>query len=130
MCEFIESIEGIRNTLELNCEMLKNAEAELDYCDRKSQDILHEMELVEHSYHEIAKLGVELIEIRQRRRAAKDVIELLTPVVEWKNEQKVGLQRLNDVIGKMRKIKEKQTHRLYYYRADNIGEIIGEDVKK
>lgn len=100
------------------------AEAELDYCDKKTQDILHEMELVQHTYHEIAHLANELRDIRKRRRIAKDAIDLLAPLIQWKNEQTAAINKLNKVLGDMRKIQNKQDSAVYYYRADNAGRMI------
>lgn len=41
----------------------------------ETQDILHSLELDKHSYNEVAHLGKKLIEVRQRRRDAKEVQE-------------------------------------------------------
>ena len=105
-------------------EELKNAEAELDYCDRKTQDILHELELVDHTYHEIARLAIELKDIRKRRRIAKNTIDLMTPLVTWEKESQGPLTKLNNVIGSVRKIEERQNNAIYYKRADDPGAII------
>lgn len=120
-----KNIEGIVKTLTEAEDQKRLAEQELDYCDKKTQDLLHELELVEHSYHETARLSKDLKDIRMRRRVAKETIDLLTPVCEWKNEQSGAINRLNKVIGEMRKIDEKRKNAVYYYRADNAGKIIG-----
>lgn len=103
------------------------AESELEYCDKKTQDILHELELVHHTYHETARLSIELSDIRKRRRAAKEAIDLLKPLVLWKEEESQGnkaLSKLSNILGTMRKTEEKQKNAVYYYRADDVGTMI------
>lgn len=104
---------------------LKMAETELEYCDNKTQDILHELELVEHGRREMANIAREMTEIRRRRRVAKNVIELVTPIVEWKNQQSGALIKLANAIGKMKQAKEHQNSRSYEVRTDESGKTIG-----
>lgn len=106
----------------------RRAQEEITYCDKKQQDLLHEMELVDHTYHEVGKLAKELIDIRRRRRTAKNTLDLLEPLVQWRKEQgnQASLNRLSIVLGKMRKTEEKQKNQVYYRRADDgNGDIIG-----
>lgn len=117
-------IEQIRIILQEAEHHYKLAESELDYCDRKSQDILHEFELMDLKYCERARLGKELTDIRKRRRVAKNTIDNLSPIIRWKQEANGTLQKLNSTIGQMRKIDEKQENCIYYKRADDIGEMI------
>lgn len=100
------------------------AESDLDYCDKKTQDILHELELVDHSYHETAKLSKELRDIRRRRRIDKDTMELLDPIFKWRSDYIGAINKLTNVLGSMRKIDEKHKNKVYYYRADANGEMI------
>lgn len=48
---------------------------DVSFCDRLEQDLLHEFENENLTYHEIARLGKELKEMRLRRRQAKDIVE-------------------------------------------------------
>ena len=121
-------IEQMRNIVLTAETEFRNATEELNYCDKKTQDILHEMELLDHSYHETAHLATELRDIRRRRRVAKNTIERLEPVVRWKNEQAGAMNKLSNVIGIMRKIEEKHNSQVYYHRADDkAGQIIGHE---
>ena len=124
MC-YSENVGQIRTILAQMEHEIKCAQADLDYCDKKTQDILHVMELEEHNHHEYARLAKELAGVRKARRVAKDAIETLEPLMKWKSEAAGQLAKLDMVIGKMRSLEEKQDHRIYYYRADNAGEIIG-----
>lgn len=117
-------IEQIRIILQEAEHHYKLAESELDYCDRKQLDILHEFELLDLSYHDGAHLAKELSDIRKRRRVAKNTIDLLSPVLKWKTESSGALTKLNNLIGQMRRIDEKQENCIYYKRADDIGEMI------
>lgn len=55
-----QSVEETLNMFSLANESLKMAQDELDYCDKKTQDLLHEIELCEWTYHERARAAVEL----------------------------------------------------------------------
>lgn len=96
-----------------------------DWCENKTQDLLHELELVPHSFNERGKMAKELSEVRQKRRSAKDGIEMLNPLVDWCGKHKSSIDALTRVLGEMRKTCEKQANRLYYKRADGSHEIIG-----
>ena len=118
----IERIFDILNDAKLN---YQKAQDEMTYCDRRQQDLLHEIELVTHGRREIANIGIELAEIRRRRRVAKNTIELLAPVAKWRQEQAGPLTKLSNVIGSMRKIEERQQNQVYFKKTgDDAGEII------
>ena len=120
--------KNIENVLELFRRAkteLNVANDELKYCDDKTQDYLHELELVDHTYHERGRIAKELVELRQKRRAAKDRIELMIPIVNWAVQHKSSIDGLQRVLGEMRKIDEKQANRMYFYRADEKGKTIG-----
>lgn len=120
-----KDLEQIRVILEDAGENYKKAQDELTFCDRKQQDILHEIELVNHGRREIATLGLELADIRRRRRVAKNTIELLAPVVKWRQEQAGPMTKLSNVIGSMRKIEEKQQNQVYFKKTgEAAGEVI------
>lgn len=104
---------------------LNMANDDLKYCDDKTQDYLHELELVDHTYHERGRIAKELAELRQKRRTAKDRIELVTPIVNWASQSKSSIEGLQRVLGEMRKIDEKQANRMYFYRAGEKGKTIG-----
>ena len=118
--------------VEVVLRFFETAVKELDYnrtivkhCEDKTQDIMHELELVDHTYHERAKLAAELAEVRQQRRTSKDLCELLTPLVSWYEKQQPAVNALTRVLGEMRKIDEKRDNRLYYKRADGSHDVIG-----
>lgn len=88
LCEFL-------TYLRLAEDNLRMAEDEMDRTGHETQDILHRLELNDDKHHTVAALGKKLREVRRRRRVAKETVELLTPVVEWADENKkllTGLQ--------------------------------------
>lgn len=119
-----ECIDEILKFLESAVKERDSHYTTMRWCEDKTQDIMHELELLPNNYHERAKLATELAEVRQQRRAAKDMYERLTPLAEWYEKQRTAINALTRVLGEMRKIDEKQANRLYYKRADGSHEVI------
>ena len=117
-----KSIEDALNMFAQASESLKMAQNELDYCDKKTQDLLHEIELCEWTYHERARAAIDLRMIRQRRRAAKDIIDTLTPLISWIDSQANAVNQLKQCLGAIRKAESKMEGRVYYKRAAGAGE--------
>lgn len=117
-----KSVEDMLNIFVQASESLKMAQDELDYCDKKTQDLLHEIELCQQTYHERAQMAVALRDIRQRRRAAKDIIEVATPFVAWISSQTNAVNQLKQCLGAMRKAESKMEGRVYCKRACESGE--------
>lgn len=105
-------------------EEVRTAMADLEYWDARTQDILHDLELVEHTDTEIVSLGLQLREARRCRRAAKDAIEELTPLAELL-ENTFARKYLTEALGRMRKAEEKHRNRVYFRRTEGKGEMIG-----
>lgn len=103
-----------------------NAACELkQWCEDKTQDLLHELELVQHTHHERGKIAQEIATVRQKRRQAKDTIEILDPLFHWTTNHIKEIEGLKRALGDMRKTDARHTNRLYYRRADGDHEIIG-----
>ena len=83
-----------------------------------TQDILHSLELEEHDYHETARLGKKLKEVRQSRRAAKDLIQQIYPIVEWAENNRSVIKGLEQLLGKVRKEEKNTEGRFYTPRTD------------
>lgn len=95
------------------------------WCEDKTQDILHELELVQHTHNERGRMAKELVEVRRKRRDAKNAIEVLDPLVQWTTGHKKEIDALTRVLGEMRKADNRCKNRLYYKRAEGNHEIIG-----
>lgn len=85
-----------------------------------TQDIEHKLELEKLTYHETAKLGLMLRDARQKRRRAKDLAEILEPLVLWIEENETSIKALERTLGKMR-TKEKN-HKLRCYAPRVLNE--------
>lgn len=83
-----------------------------------TQDILHSLELEEHDYHETARLGKKLKEVRQQRRTAKDLIQQTEPIVEWVENNRTVIKGLERLLGDVRK-EEKNTEGRFYTPRTN-----------
>lgn len=91
------------------------ARDELNQANNETQDILHQLELHENSYHKIAALGKKLRAVRRRRRTAKDTVEIYEPIIVWANRQdnRELLKRLEQLLGEVRKIEKSKENRMY-----------------
>ena len=83
--------------------------------DAESQDRLHQLELLDFSYHDQARIARQLKECRIRRRSMKDTILLYTPIVEFLESEKgkMLIGQLQQVLGKVRKEERRLEERTY-----------------
>lgn len=93
------------------------AEAEEQETSGLINDILHSLELEDHSYHEFANLGKELKEARQRRRTAKDIKLTVQPVLAWTDENRNVIKGLERLLGDVRKAEKNTENRIYTPRC-------------
>ena len=84
-----------------------------------TQDILHSLELEDHDYHDNARIARKLKEVRQARRAAKDLMAQALPVVEWADANRPTIKVLERILGEVRKAEKK--HRKQDLHPENYG---------
>lgn len=84
----------------------------------ETSDILHEVELADHTPEEYIALCHTLREVRQRRRRAKDMSSALLPVVTWINANRKTMQGLEQLLGDVRKAERTQENRFYIPRTN------------
>lgn len=113
------SVEEFRNVIFSAEELYKQCKYELENCEKKQQDILHELELVNLSYHERGKLAKELVLTRRRRREFKNQIFLLEPFMTWKEANKKAINDISSVLGQTRKVEERQKSMVYHKKTDD-----------
>lgn len=124
--DFSESISVV-------CRMFDDAVKDYEWSKDKieeanllTQDYLHSLELDGLKYDERAKLATQLAKCRQERRAHKDTMMILEPLVQYlgtdKGRQLVNL--LREVLGKTRRVEEQMKNRVYYPR------VLGKDSKE
>ncbi len=97
---------------------LKIALADEAETNSQTQDILHAIELDQCNLRRSAALIKTLSGVRKKRRAAKEAIEQLTPVVEWSQGDSSAIKRLEQLLGNLRKIERLQEGRSYSPRTD------------
>ena len=92
---------------------------QIKYCDQKTNDILHRMELDDLVKGERNRLATELSRVRKLRRTYKDISEATQPVFEFLQSDK-GRQLYNaltEIQGKTKKIESYHANRQYYMRV-------------
>ena len=112
---YIENFLNFIREAKISYNYAKNS---LDEKNMQTQDILHSLELLEHNYHETAKIAKILINVRQERRQYKDIIQKLEPIINWQNNNLKIISNLEHLLGEVRK-NEKQIY--YYYSRKRLG---------
>ncbi len=107
-------LDWVRETEELYRIGVANEEE----ANQETQDILHSLELEEHSYNETARLGKKLKEVRQKRRAGKDLMDQTARVCEWADGHRQMLKELEQLLGTVRKAERKCGGRIYTPRTE------------
>lgn len=104
--------------------LMREALPDYDWCDEErskcemeTQDILHTMELEDLKYGERAKLATELAKIRKYRRQCKDEQEELEPIVRFMKDNKPLFNKLDQLVGELRKVEKYHKTRHYYPRV-------------
>ena len=95
--------------------------------EAETQDILHELELEEITYHEYARLSKALKEVRIKRREAKDIAEQLEPLVVWETQNNKTIKELEKVLGEMRKAEKSKQNRHYNPKTDIVSATLNKD---
>lgn len=81
--------------------------------EKKTQDVLHMLDLDNLNYKERAKLATQLKNIRQKRRRYKGEVEELECIVQFKKENKNLVNMLTQLLGKQRKVEKSHIDRHY-----------------
>lgn len=107
--------------IELFLGFLKKAGSEYEWSAKKekeqeslTQDILHCLELEEMGYHERARLGKYLSEVRKERRKHKDAVEELGPIVQFMHENRKAINAMEQLLGAVRKQEKYHGNRRYH----------------
>ena len=114
--KFLEFLREVKEKTNIALTIESEKEAE-------TQDILHNIELSEHGYHEYAKLSKKLRDIRQDRRKAKNIIEISSPIVDWTENNKQVIKSLEKLLGELRKIEKTIESRQYGNRTNVLDEF-------
>lgn len=98
--------------------------------DQATQDLLHRLELGDDSYHDIARLGIALKDVRQKRREAKDIESVLNPIVSWCYTNDKTIKSLEKLLGDVRKEEKNLRNRCYIDRTDAVKEALDKPEKQ
>lgn len=88
------------------------------------QDIQHNLEFEDHSYHEYARLSKAIKAVRNERREVKKDIELLKGIVDWANENDKVIKDLERLLGNLRKTEKLIESRQYKYRTSIVEDTL------
>lgn len=92
-----------------------------------TQDLLHSLEIYENTYHEYARAAKKLAQVRQERRAAKDMREQLRPIMDWLEENDRVIYGLENLLGNVRKAERSTEGRFYTPKTDVLDGITREE---
>lgn len=92
---------------------------EVNRLDRLTQDYLHELELDGLDYRGRAKVATQIKNCRRLRRASKDTVEVLEPLMDFINSDKGKnlLNLLRETLGKTRRVEQYMETRSYRRRV-------------
>lgn len=114
-------LETFLTTLRQAEQDYRMAQAEEQAQNDVTQDILHALELQKQSYHQLASLARELVQVRQKRRTAKDTVCRMGPVVAWLETNRPVVKSLERLLGELRKAENRLENRVYIPRAKTKG---------
>ncbi|MCD8090526.1 MAG: hypothetical protein LUD81_07910 [Clostridiales bacterium] len=126
MKSFSEEIESFLNFLKEAQIKYGEAIAAESEADAATQDILHSLEIYEHTCEEFTKISQGLGKVRNDRRNAKDVKEQLKYIYNWMDEHKKALRALEKVLSNIKDYEKAIKTRTYTARTSIIKEIMEE----
>lgn len=85
--------------------------------DKETQDLLHQLELGK--YIERQKAATKLAKVRKERRAAKNIVESIEPIMKFIAENKKVVNTLDQLLGQVRKVENIQQRRVYKAKVRN-----------
>lgn len=117
--QFSDIISGFLSMMETAKKDHEWNYAEVNRMDYLTQDYLHKLELEKLSYQERAKIATALKRCRKARRASKDTVEILSPLVSFLESErgKTLINLTHEILGQTRKIEAKMGTRTYFPRV-------------
>jgi len=109
--EFLNLCNNAERQFEFNKEIVDN-------CNKKTNDYSHRLELENDTYNDRVKLQTQQRKNLKERRESKNIIEILEPIIEYKNGNKNSLNMLRQTLGKIRKVENYHENRTYRKRAE------------
>ena len=126
MVKYSETINDILNFFDDIEISYKNAIEKRNETEAEIQDLLHELELEDLSYHDKGKVVKELTLLRRERREAKYTIQQLDPLLIFKKNNGKALEALGrcyDDVVKQERLTDPESV-VYNRRTDVIERIL------
>jgi len=86
----------------------------------ETQDLLHNLELNQNSYHDMAKAAKVLKEVRQKRRQAKDIQLRSVCIINWIEDNNKIIKGIERLLGDVRKAEKIIENRGYLPKTDIV----------
>lgn len=88
--------------------------------DKRTQDLLHSLELEATTYKDRAAISSKLTRSRRDRRYYKDVVQKREPIINFLDDKSnwKAISMLKNKLGEIRKIEEYHEHRTYVPRVE------------
>lgn len=104
------------------------AEAE-DEAGRKTQDILHRLELWDDGHQDMEQMAELLRGVRRERRDAKDARMEAEPVISWISQNQKTISGLEALLGDVRQIEKSNAQRPYIFKTDVLKSIVADGMQ-
>ena len=119
---YSECVSDFLNFLRDAAQQYRMAVTTQQESENETQDILHSLELENHTYNEVARLGKRLSEVRKNRRSAKDIIAATSPIVDWADTNAASIKAIERLLGDVRKGERYAENRIFTPRTAVLDE--------
>lgn len=117
MIKYSEHLSQFLNFLESAKKDYSWYEDELTKQEALTQDYLHQLELEHLNYSERAKIATKLAACRKARREAKDIVTILSHIINYSSVYEKSLNQLKETLGKVRKEERTIETRSYNFKV-------------
>lgn len=113
---------------------IDNCQKQYDYAyekvgieDRRTSDLLHELEIENTTSNERSKLATKLRNSRRDRRYWKDIVEECEPIINFANVpvNKKVINQLKQLLGEVRKVENYHSTRTYIPKVEKEKSSMG-----
>lgn len=109
-------LQDVINTLTSVVNHHQEAKIEEDVYEKETQDLLHAIEITDPTDEELLEYGKDLQAIRQKRRNAKDFMEVAAPLFHYSTKNRHVIKELRQVLAEMTRVMEGLENRTYKTR--------------
>jgi hypothetical protein len=109
-------LQDALNTLTSVVNHHQEAKLEEDVYEKETQDLLHALEITDPTDEQLLEYGRDLQILRQKRRNAKDFMEIAAPLFHYSTKNRHVIKELSQVLAEMNRITEGLENRTYKIR--------------